>query len=121
MYVREQDNDSVDKYDERVYSIDNDFVQSSDEAQSLALIIIHDFKDYGSILNIEIKGNPALQMGDAVTVDIAPITDTYVITKIVNKYRGARFTQLLTVKKRTPLTYFTLDVSVLDGPDVLAP
>ena len=125
IYLREQDDASVAEYDERVLTIENDFINNEGDAYSKAHIILDDWAQYGGISELTVKGNPALQIGDAVSSSIVGYAGTYIITKIVNKFNftgtGIQFTQVLTLKKREFKTYFTIGVSTIGGTDVIAP
>lgn len=118
---RQQDDTSVDKYDEKILTIENDFIQSNSAAESIASIVLDYYSEYGGIVEIDTKGNPALQIGDCITVNVNYITDNYIITKVANKLSGAKLDQVLIGKKQRARTFFILDQSLLDGTDVLAP
>lgn len=125
IYVREQDDASVAEYDERPLVIENNFINNEGDAFSKAKIILDDWSQYGGISELTVKGNPALQLGDAVGCTIPGYEGTYVLTKIINKLlitgNGVQFLQTLTVKKREFQTYFTIGVSTIGGTDVIAP
>lgn len=125
IYVREQDDASVAEYDERPMVIENNFINNEGDAFSKAKIILDDWSQYGGISELTVKGNPALQLGDAVGCTIPGYEGTYVLTKIINKLmitgKGVQFLQTLTVKKREFQTYFTIGVSTIGGTDVIAP
>lgn len=125
IYVREQDDASVAEYDERVLTIDNDFINNEGDAYSKAHIILDDWAQYGGIAELTVKGNPALQIGDTVGSTIIGYAGNYVISKIVNKFiltgNGVQFTQVLTLKKREFRTFFTIGISTIGGLDVIAP
>ena len=78
-----------------------------------------------SVPEVRVKGNPALQIGDAIGCTITGYVGTYIITKIINKFvmtgKGVQFTQILTIKKREFKTYFTIGISTIGGTDVIAP
>jgi len=80
-----------------------------------------DEADYANTFIMNVKGNPALQIGDAVNVSVFGSADTYVIKKIVNRWEAGRFSQQLTVKKKTFRTFFTVGISTIGGSDVIAP
>lgn len=120
VYVREQDDDSVAKYDERPFTIESDFIQSNEAARSLALSILHQYAEYGSTVNLSVKGTPALQLSDRVTVGVGA-NDIFHLTKIEGAIRDHQFVQRLRGTHITLLEFFKLDISILDGPDVLAP
>lgn len=121
IYLRTQDDSSVQQFEEQVYPIENNFIQSDSAAQSVALSLLNYYKDYANTIELEVKGNYALQIGDTIDVSVDDIADEYVITKIVNILKEGQFTQRLTAKIFNIPDFFTLDVSVLDGTDVLAP
>lgn len=119
--VEEQDEDSVMQFEEQKYEISNDFIQDRDGAASRALILINDYKEYGSVLDIEVKGNPALQLGDPVTIDLDGYQGLYFITKEVNIISEGKFTQRLRVRNKFIPSFFILDQSLLDNGDLLSP
>lgn len=121
LYVRETDATSVSKYDERVLEIENNFINNEADAVSKAKILLGDYSANSRITSMTVKGNPALQIGDAIYFNARGQTGTAVISKIVDKFGGAQFTQQLNVKIRTFQKYFTIGVSTIGGTDVIAP
>ena len=121
IYVREEDTSSIAKYDERVLTIENDYISNEADATSKAIIMLDDNSAYANQYVMTVKGNPALQIGDAVSVSVFGSVDTYVITKYVNRWEAGKFTQVLTVRKKVFTTYFTVGVSTIGGVDVIAP
>lgn len=116
-----KDTDSIEKYEDKSYTIDNNFIQSIDQARSLALTILDEYSEFADIITMEVKGNPALQLSDIVSVDYEEYSGQYRIISTSNKLQDQRYTQILRAKKYTPHQWFTLDQSVLNGTDVLAP
>jgi hypothetical protein len=121
LYIREEDSASVAKFDERVLTIENEFFNDDGEATSKAKIILDDEADYANTYVLTVKGNPALQVGDAVSVSVFGSADTFVIKKFVNRWEAGKFSQILTVKKKTFRTFFTVGISTIGGVDVIAP
>lgn len=121
IYLRTQDDDSVEAFEEQVYTINNNFIQSDSAADSVALSLLNYYKDYGSIIELTVKGNYALQQGDTITIEVDDITGDYTITKIINILSDGKFTQRLTARIFNTADYFTLDSSLIEGSDVLAP
>lgn len=121
MYIREEDATSVGKYDERVLTIENEFFNDEGEAQSKAKIILDDESEYANTYILTVKGNPALQIGDAVNVSVFGSADVFVIKKFVNRWEAGKFSQILTIKKKTFRTFFTVGISTIGGVDVIAP
>lgn len=124
--VEDFDQTSIDAFDERRYELKTKYIQKESNAITKASIIVDDYKDYGSILEVDVKGSPALQIGDVVTLNIDGNDGDYIITKNVQVLSGSQYQQKLTVKNREFRTYFILSSdsvteSLLDGSDVLAP
>lgn len=64
------DDDSVDEFGEIILSItDNDFFGSYANADAYATSVLQSRSGYSPTLKLKVKGNPALQLGDVVTVD----------------------------------------------------
>lgn len=120
LFLRSQDDDSVEKFEEQVLPINNDFIQSDSLASSIALSILNYYKDYANTVILEVKGTPALQLGDTFTIDYKNINQDFVLTKSQNTLAGSKFTQILTGKVFNIPDYFTLDESLLDGNEALA-
>jgi hypothetical protein len=119
--INEIDQDSIDKFEEQHYTIDNEYIQDKNSAQTRAIILLRDYKDYNSTVDIDVKGTPALQLSDAVTLDLDGFQGIYSIIKITNITSDAKFQQRMRVLKRTEVTFFTLDQSTLNGLELLSP
>ena len=118
------DDDSVEKFGSQSIEItDNPFFGSYNNADSYGDYIISKRKDYNSSLELKVKGNPALQLGDIVEVinENAVQSDyNYTVVAIKNVLDSKGLTTNLTVEYFGELlSPFVLDVSVLDGTDVL--
>lgn len=116
-----KDTDSILKYEDIPYTIDNNFIQSVDQARSLALTMLDEYSEYANIITMEVKGNPALQLSDIIEVDYQEYDGLYRIIGIKNKLQDNKYTQILKCKVYSPRNWFILDQSVLDGTDQLAP
>ena len=112
---------SVAKYEEKLIIIDNNFIQSISQAESLSTMILRSYSEYNDVLELEVKGTPALQLSDVVTVDYEDYQSDYRVIGISNKLQGGKFTQQLTLRKYEAVEYFTLDSSLLNGDKQLAP
>jgi len=115
------DDESVAKYEDKVLTIDNSFIQSVSQADSLALTILDEYSEYNDIITIEVKGNPAIQLSDIIEVDYDEFSGDYRVIGITNKIQDAKFTQILKCKRYNLRTWFQLDFSQLNGDHVLAP
>lgn len=118
--VEEFDQASLDKYEEQRYTLETQFIQKQSTAESKAGLLIDDYAELGSILEIDVVGNMALQIGDPVTVALDGYTGNYVITKITQVMQAGGYNQRLTVKEKEVRQYFILDQSLIDGTDVLS-
>ena len=121
IFTRQSDAVSVGKYDEQMLRIENDYIPNETEAISKAIVMIEDYKELGDMLDLNVKGSTALQIGDPVDLDLDGYVGIYVISKIVNRYANARFTQILTVRQKDVRTYFRIEESDITGPDQIAP
>lgn len=116
-----KDTDSIAKYEDKILEIDNNFVQSIDAARALALTILDEYSEYADIIEVEVKGNPALQLGDVVEIDYPNFEGEYRIISVTNRLQDSKFTQILRLRKYEPREWFTLDQSTLNGGDIFAP
>lgn len=116
---RYEDTTSTAKYDEQVLEVSNPYIQTESNARSIATLILDSYAEYKDTLKLVVKGNPALQIGDAVTVSVGTVSDDYVITAIDNRYSDGGYTQIIKVKNIVFRDYFKLGVSQLDGTHVL--
>lgn len=114
------DSDSVDKFGEMILEIsDNDYFGSYNNADSYATNILKTRAGYSPTMNLKVKGNPALQLGDIIHVDYKYIGDYKVVGIKSSITNGGGFTQELTVERTEIMMPFILDESQLDGADVL--
>jgi len=123
LYVRETDQVSVDKFGERLYTLDNNNIQDEATATAKALQLIDDNNDYGAITELEVKGTPQFQIDDLVSVEIDGRYKTGRIWKIVmGMSEGGSFEQTLSLKEYTRRDYFRVgDLgSVVGGSDYIS-
>ena len=118
---RNKDQDSVDKYEEQVLEISNNFIQSIDAARAFAYTILDEYSEYADVVEFEVKGNPALQLSDIIDVSYTHFSNLYRIIAIRNKLQGSKFTQILKCRRRSDRVWFQYDVSEYNGTDVYAP
>lgn len=118
--VIEKDQTSIDEFEEQTLEIESPYIQDTDNAESIALTLVRHFKDYGNTITMDVKGTPALQLNDVVTIDIDDINDDFIVRKIEHQLRDNKYVQKVTAQKYEIPSYFTLDESQLDGEDVLA-
>lgn len=107
-----------------IIEIENDWIQSKYTAFAHAFTMVEEYKEGNQQLQVEPFPDPSLMYGDIVEmtvddVDSAPRTCIIVGTKLKNDLSQI-IDQYLTLDERTFKNYFRLDVSELDGSDVLA-
>lgn len=112
---------SIDKYEANPVFINNNFIQTESQMQSLGLTILDDYAEYASILNAEVKSNFALQLSDIVEVNYKQYTGQYRIIGMSASLQDSKVTQVLKLRSYTPRHFFTLNQSQLNGSDQLAP
>lgn len=115
------DEASVEAYGEKVLEIDNNMFGSESNCESFALTILDAYKDFSGVIELNVKSNPALQLGDIIYVDTTEVVGEHKIIKISNSNRYSRASQIIKASSYNPRSWFTFDVSVFDGSDVLAP
>lgn len=118
IYYREQDDSSVTAYQERSYSVNNDYIQNSDWAASYARMILNDFSDIENLQRITIRAIPELQLGDLISWQ-GRYWRVFDIKSTLDPSQG--FVQDLTLLQRTIVTYFRIGISTIGGSDKIAP
>lgn len=115
------DDESVEKYGEQILEIkDNPFFQTYNQAEAFALYMLSERANYNQSLNMEVKGDFSLQLGDSIEIASGEYAGNYRIDSIKWSLGVGRLDTTIKVHKFEPINFFTLDQSRLDGPDVLA-
>lgn len=114
------DEESVEKYGVKALEInDNNCFGNYRNIDRYATGILEKYAKYSPVLKLEVKGNPALQLQDLVSVDFKEFTGDYQVVGIETALDDSRLKTTLTLHKTTKALPFILDKSVLDGGDVL--
>lgn len=95
-----EDSDSVASYNEQDQTIQNDYIQNSTFAKTLAKDIVQRYKDPSDILQLKIRGVPQLQLRDKIEV-VDPDTNAskfYRLIGIAGVFDAGTFTQTLTLR-----------------------
>lgn len=120
---------SIEKYginpdnDGKVFTIENQLVQDSVSANSLARMLVLNNSNPRSQLDIKNFCVPQIQLGDYVNVNISDTSETKLCSILgTDIFIGVdgNLKQTISLEERTDHTYFTLDQSALDGSDVLS-
>lgn len=112
---------SIDKYEENALEINNPFIQSINQCDSLAFMILDQFAEYANQIEMTVKGHPALQLGDTIDVNVKTYVGLYKVIKTYNRLQDGAYTQIITARRTNPRQWFVLDQSLLNGTDVLTP
>lgn len=114
------DEDSVEQFGEMVLDVtDNDYFGSYANADSYAENVLSRRAGYSPTIELEVKGNPALQLGDVVKITHKYTGEFKIIGIKSSITNNAGFTSKLTVERFKVMSAFTLDKSILNGTDVL--
>lgn len=113
------DSESIEKFGTQELKItDNNYFGSRDDADAFARHVLATRSSYTPTIKVVVKGNPALQLGDVVTLRYKAGGKYRVVKKKESlSQRGLRTE--LSLERFEELTPFILDESLLDGDDVL--
>ena len=115
------DEDSVNRYGTMLLEVtNNNCFGSYKNVDSYASDVLSKYAKYSSTITMKVKGNPALQLQDIITVDIPDYEGDYQITSITRKLNDSKLDMTITGRKITRVSPFILDQSELDGTDVLS-
>lgn len=110
------DQDSIDAYGDQVLTVDNNFFGSRDNAQRFAERILEHRASYNPIIDLKVKGNPALELGDYVQLQYKTSGD-YKIIGIKHRLDDKGLHTDLKLERSLALRSFVLDLSQLDNPN----
>lgn len=114
-----KDQDSIDIYEEQKLEITNNFFGSYNNCDSFSETIIDAYKDHSPVIEMSVKGNYALQLGDIIQIDARSYNEMYKITKITNVVYPYRCT--IRARRYVPKSWARYDISLYDNGDVYAP
>lgn len=118
IYYREQDSSSRTAYEERIYSIENEYIQDASWAQSFAKMVLQDFSEPANLQKITVRAVPELQLGDLISWQ-GRYWRVFGIKGKIDASTG--FVQELDLLQRTPTTYFRIGISTIGSTDQIAP
>ena len=114
------DDESVEVYGTQSLEIsDNKCFGNYKNIDNYASDILRKYSKYSPILTVEVKGNPALQLQDIITLDFRNYGGDYQVVGEEIKFEDSKLSTTLTLTAIEVVSPFILDVSVLDGKDVL--
>lgn len=114
------DDASVEKYGEHLLEItDNNCFGNYRNVDMFATNILQKRAEYSPNINMAVKGDPSLQLDDIVTLGYKYEGD-YKITSIKHKLSSKGLTTELQIERYKTVQPFTLNVSQLNGEDLLS-
>lgn len=125
IFIRLQDDASVgtnnEGFDERVFKLDNDYIQDEGAANSIAQMILADRAGVEAVRNLLVKGMPHQQIGDLISYRDRKVNDTYFVTRINGILNSSGFRQKIMIAQRTQQEYFRIGISTIGGDDPIGP
>lgn len=118
IYYRAEDDSSVTAYEERLYGLENPYIQNTDWAKSIAQLILNDFSDPENLQEITIRAMPELQLGDLISWQ-GRHWRIFGMKTTLNPSVG--FVQELQLLQRSIQSYFRIGISTIGGSDQIAP
>lgn len=118
IYLRAEDDSSVTAFEERPLLIENDYIQDSSWANSLAQMILGDYAEIENLQEIVIRAQPQLQLGDLISWQ-GRYWRIFGIKAQMDPSIG--YTQELKLLQRQIVTYFRIGISTIGGSDKIAP
>lgn len=109
---------------EGVLIIKNNYIQTSSTALSYAINLVNAYSQPRRQFSMPIFPNPAYQFGDVLDIEIDDTSETLTGVIFSNKLAMNQMTvisQELVVEIRDLATFFTIGVSQIGGPDIIAP
>lgn len=114
------EDESVAKYGDHLLELtDNQFIQSYGQAEAFAKYLLYQYAFYNGVLELEVKGDVALQIGDLVTIRTERFSGTYMVDSLAYTLQPGLLTTRMTVHKYTTIPFFVLNASLLNGNNVL--
>lgn len=117
IYHRAKNDISVTAYEERTLSIENEYIQSTTWAQSLALMLLQSFAQPENLLEMTIRAKPRLQLGDMISWQ-GQNWRVYGIKAKLDPEQG--FTQDLMLLRANTMSFFRIGISTIGGADAIA-
>lgn len=118
IYYRAQDDSSVTAYEERPLEINNDYIQTETWAQSFANLMLNQYSDPESTLELTIRAKSYIQRGDLISWQGRHWRIVGIKDKLNPSYG---YVQELKLIYNTAVTYFRIGISTIGGSDKIAP
>ena len=111
---------SVEAFGQKKLEItDNDCFGSYQNVKNLSDFVLDNYSGYSLTIDVEVKGNPALQLQDVVTITNTDYDGTWVVTRTKHTLSSSGLATELTLHRGGAFNPFILNQSILNGTDVL--
>ena len=116
-----QDDESIEAFGLHELSItDNNCFGNQQNIDAFATDVLTKYSGYSPTIELEVKGDPSLQLQDIVTLEDTDYNGTWLIKGISHNLSNSKLATKLTAVRHTVVQPFTLNRSTLNGPDVLS-
>lgn len=99
---------------------DNPFFGNYENARAFTQSVFRGYATYSPMLELEVKGSPAMQIGDSIKLDTRLASGVYQIIAISQKLSDSKLTTKLKVRKTKVYMFAQYDRSVYNGEEVYA-
>lgn len=114
------DRESMERFGKKSLEIsDNPYFGNYQNCDMFATDILRKYAKFSPTISMKVKGNPALQLGDVVSVNYKDKGD-FLVTGIKINLGSGGYETIITGKPHEVAESFILDKSILDGKDLLA-
>lgn len=118
IYYRNSYDSSITAFEERPITIENNYIQSASQAETIANMVLEDFSQPENLQELRIRALPELQLGDLISWQ-GRYWRIYDIKSTIDSSSG--YVQDLKLVQRDIKTYFRIGVSLIGGEDVISP
>jgi hypothetical protein len=120
-FTYEAKDDSWDESDDRLFSVDDDnFLSTLESARAFAQFVFAKYSNKIPTIEATIKGNFAQQLGDTVNLDLDSVfAGDWEVNSIAYKISVGSLATTIKANFHETYNLFILDISELNGPDLL--
>lgn len=116
-----EDEESIERFGVHELEItDNTCFGNQQNIDAFANDILASYAGFSPVLEMEVKGDPSLQIQDIITIQDTNYDGTWLIKSMSHNISKGKLTTKMSVIRTEVMQPFTLDKSLLNGPDVLS-
>lgn len=115
-----EDEDSIERFGVHELRVtDNTCFGNQQNIDLFANDVLSAYAGFAPVLELQVKGDPSLQLQDIITIEDTDYDGTWVIKSMSHKLADGKLTTKMSVVQTEIQMPFILNQSQLDGPDVL--